>query len=202
VRVYNALQVADAADVTLQQLRGFMNIDEGGEGTGGAAAAATTPTPPVHPDHDDRYLMEGGEAACVRGWEQGGYVALANFNQVQYPPCFLCSKRFLIALFLSALQDHACVRAHVVRRYVEVAALLLHAAQGLHVYLCSYVWLSHLVCEFEFHSRCLQFLSNPDTDASIRSLLGGARGAGHRVTFAPFVTDKEQFLSVAQVKRL
>lgn len=64
------------------------------------------------------------------------------------------------------------------------------------------MWLNHLVCEFEFHSSCLQFPSNPDTAASIRSLMGGARGAGHRVTFAPFVTDKEQFLSVAQVKRL
>ena len=109
-----------------------MNIEEGGEGTGGAAAAATAPTPAVDPDDDDRYLMEGGEAACVRGWERGGYVALANFNQVQYALCFLCSKRFLIAISLSALQDHARMRTHVVGCNVEAAALLLHAAQGVH----------------------------------------------------------------------
>jgi hypothetical protein len=46
----------------------------------------------------------------------------------------------------------------------------------------------------------VKFLSNPNTDDSIRSLMGGARGSGSRVTFAPFVTDKEQFLSVAQVR--
>ncbi len=151
VRVHRAPHAADPADVTLQQLRGFMNIEEGGEGTGGAAAAATAPTPPVHPDHDDGYLMEGGEAACVRGWERGGYVALANFNQVQHPPCFLHSSRFLIAISLSALQDHACMCAHVVWRNVEAAALLPHAAQGLLVCLCSCVAESsclyaHAVC--------------------------------------------------------
>ncbi len=68
-----------------------MNIDEGGDGTGGAAEAATAPTPAVHPDDDDRYLMEGGEAACVRAWQRDGYVALANFNQVQIhlPVCHI-----------------------------------------------------------------------------------------------------------------
>ena len=40
----------------------------------------------------------------------------------------------------------------------------------------------------------------PQINASIRSLMGGAKGSGDRVTFAPFVTDKEQFLSVAQVR--
>jgi hypothetical protein len=49
-------------------------------------------------------------------------------------------------------------------------------------------------------SFLVKFLANPDTDASIRSLMGGAKGGGDRVTFAPFVTDKEQFLSVAQVR--
>jgi hypothetical protein len=49
-------------------------------------------------------------------------------------------------------------------------------------------------------SFLMKFLANPDTDASIRSLMGGAKGSGDRVTFAPFVTDKEQFLSVAQVR--
>ena len=46
----------------------------------------------------------------------------------------------------------------------------------------------------------VQFLSNPDTDATISSLLDEAGGGGSRLTFAPFVTDKEQFLSVAQVR--
>jgi hypothetical protein len=44
---------------------------------------ATSPTPSVGPDHEDRYLRGGaGEAACVRDWQDSGYVALANFNQV------------------------------------------------------------------------------------------------------------------------
>ena len=60
-----------------------MNIHEGGQQTGGASVPATSPTPPVGPDHEDRFLSGGaGEAACVRDWQDGGYVALANFNQV------------------------------------------------------------------------------------------------------------------------
>jgi hypothetical protein len=68
--------------VTRRQLRGFMNIREGVDSTGGATAAAVPPTPAVDPDNDERFLREGGEAACAREWNGGGYVALANFNQV------------------------------------------------------------------------------------------------------------------------
>ena len=68
--------------VTRRQLRGFMNIREGGDGTGGAAVAAVPPTPAVNPETDERFLREGGEVACVREWEEEGYAALANFNQV------------------------------------------------------------------------------------------------------------------------
>jgi hypothetical protein len=58
-----------------------MNIREGEEDS--AADAAVPPTPPVHADSDDdRFLRQGGEGACVQGWQEGGHVALANFNQV------------------------------------------------------------------------------------------------------------------------
>ena len=57
-----------------------MNIHVG-RGTGGAVAAAVPPTPPVDPDNDDRIVREG-DSECTGAWDAGGYVALANFNQV------------------------------------------------------------------------------------------------------------------------
>jgi hypothetical protein len=89
----------------------------------------------------------------------------------------------------SALQDHTSVRAHVVERHVRAATVITYAAKGV----CERMHVSRL-------SHRVKFMSNPNTDDSIRSLMGGARGGGRRVTFAPFVTDKEQFLSVAQVR--
>jgi hypothetical protein len=105
-----------------------------------------------------------------------------------------CAKR-LVHRCVSALQDHAGLRSDVVGNNVCAAAVIIHAAEGV----C--VW-GRVEDEGSnvFGSCLVQFLSNPDTDSSIRSLMGGAKGSGGRVTFAPFVTDKEQFLSVAQVR--
>jgi hypothetical protein len=89
------------------QLRLFMNIRE--DQLGDSALPVTPPTPPANPDRDDEFLKGGaGEAACARDWEQNGYVALANFNQVRCAR--LCSQ-----LHLSRFPQHfkitpACAR--------------------------------------------------------------------------------------------
>ena len=88
---------------------------------------------------------------------------------------------------------YVCVYVHVPPAFTKVARFCVHAC----VCACAH---AH-VCSLHRPSRLppLQFISNPDTEAAIRALLGGEGGGGDRVTFAPFVTDKEQFLSVAQV---
>ena len=90
------------------------------------------------------------------------------------------------------------MRAHVVGRDVCAATLILHTSEGLRLRWCA--CLSLCLCLCLCLSHLLKFIANPDTDASIRTLMGGAKGGGDRVSFAPFVTDKQQFLSVAQVR--
>jgi hypothetical protein len=65
------------------QLHAFMNILEDGKTVAGCAAPGPPPTPPVHPAQDHSFAKDGSEEhACLRDWVDGGYVALANFNQV------------------------------------------------------------------------------------------------------------------------